>query len=163
MKKIQLSLLAILAVASSAQAAELYLNRINNQTVHKIKWEKLPLPGMLGKMRPATLDRFGSAQPRMPLIPPVTLSFKNPNKHSQAVLVELKLVRRTLKRRPRKGEDPKKYEFTELLITLKDTEGNTLQRWSERIDDAMSYQIAVNIKGLNLQKTDVAIMKKETA
>ncbi len=161
MKNLTRVLVAILAVAGSAQGAELRLKKINNKTVHKIEWEKLPLPGMLGKMRPVMIDRFDSVQPNMPLIPPAILSFKNPNKPSQAVLVEVKLVRRTLKGGPGFREDPKKLEFTELYVVLKDAEGNILQRWNQRINQNFSYTLNVNLKGLNLQKTEVEIMGVE--
>jgi len=161
MKNIKLTLLAIIALAGSAQGAELHLGKINNKTVHKIEWEKLPLPGMLGKMRPVTIDRFGSVQPNIPLIPPTTLSFKNPSKPSQAVFVEVKLVRRTLKGGLRFREDPKKLEFTELYVVLKDAEGNIKQRWNQRINQNFIYTLDIELKGLNLQKTAVMIMGHE--
>ncbi len=161
MKNLKFLLLAILAVAGSAQGAELRLNKINNKTVHQIEWEKLPLPGMLGKMRPVMIDRFGSSQPNMPLIPPTTLSFRNPNKPSQAVLVELKLVRRVLKGGPGFREDPKGREFTELYIILRDAEGTIVQRLSQRINQNFIYTLDVNLKGLSLQKTAVEIMGHE--
>ena len=161
MKKLSLSLLATIALVGSAQGAEIRLNKINNLTVHKIEWEKLPLPGMLGKMRPIMIDRFGSSQPNMPLIPPATLSFKNPNKPSQAVLLEVKLARRVLKGGPRFREDPRKLEFIELQVTLKDTEGNIVQRWNQRVNPNFTYTLDVNLKSLNLQKTEVMIMEHE--
>ena len=161
MKNLKLTLLSIIALAGSAQGAELHLGKVNNKTVHKIEWEKLPLPGLLGKMRPVMIERFGNVQPNMPLIPPAVLSFKNPSKPSQAVFVEVKLVRRTLKGGPGFREDPKKLEFTELYVVLKDAEGNILQRWNQRINQNFSYTLNVNLKGLNLQKTEVEIMGVE--
>jgi len=161
MKRLISIFLATFALMGSMHAAELRLTTIKNQTVHKIEWEKLPLPGMLGKMRPIVIDRFDTVQPNMPLIPPTTLSFKNPNKPSQAILLELKLVRRTHKGGPHFREDPKKYEFIELYITLNDTEGNVLQRWSQRINPTFVYTLNVTLKGLNLHKTDVLIMGNE--
>lgn len=161
MKNLKFLLLAIIAIAGNIHGAELRLNKINNKTVHQIEWEKLPLPGMLGKMRPVMIDRFGSSQPNMPLIPPTTLSFRNPNKPSQAVFVEVKLARRTLKGGPRFREAPKKLEFTELHVVLKDTEGNILQRWNQRVNQNFIYTLDVNLKGLSLQKTEVEIMGVE--
>lgn len=162
MKKIILSLASLISIARSTHATELYLNKINNQTAHKIAWEKLPLPGMLGKMRPIIIDRFDGIQPNMPIIPPATLSFTNPNKPSQKVFLELTLDRKVLKRRPRPGEDPNKYQYLELSATTKSADGKVLRTERERLDDNVSYDLNVTIKGLNLQKTEVRIEARKS-
>ncbi len=172
MKNLKLTLLAILAVAGNAHGIEVYLNTINNQTVHKIEWEQLELPDIPEKMRPTTIDPFSTIQPHMRLIPPAILTpprqkvrplyppstltgakqevrplyppstltgakpliFKNQNKPYQAVLLKLGLAHTVNRRGSFEGRDYR-YEIQDTLyVSLQDTEGNVIKRWSQEIN-----------------------------
>ena len=160
MKNLKFLLLALITIGT-AQGTELYLAKINNQTWHKVQWEKLPLPGLLGKMKPVIIDRFGSKSPNLRLDGPTTITFTNLKDPKQPLSMKVNIVKRIQKRRPRPGEDPKKLAFNELLVRLEDTEGNVMQRWHQRINPNFRYSIIVSLKGNKLQKTEVEIWSVE--
>lgn len=151
----------LMLITNHNQCAEFRLATINNQTSHTINWEKLPLPGMLGKMQPVSIGKNKSVQPNMPLFPPITLLFENQKNPDQRFLMEINLLSKVLKGGPHFREDPKQHEFTELDIQLKGPDGTVLNHWTQRVNPRFSYNLTIDLKGKGLKKTAVVIMGHE--
>ena len=163
MKHIKLALLALLAVASNAHSTELYLNTIKNKTGSNVQWEKLPLPGLLGKMRPVTIPEGKTTQPNMPIIPPVILSFKNSDDLTQAVFVNIQLQTSSPKEIRYNPDAPKKRERSQLiLITIKDSNNKIItRRLVQVIKPGSRYLLNINLKGDSLQNTTAKLIEQE--
>lgn len=157
----KLTLVLLASIAGTMQATTIYLSSITNQTKHQVSWEKLPLPGLLDKMRPQTIDRSDEAKPNMQLIPPATFQFQNPRNEKQVVLLEITLFRRLLKRRARTPQEAQKYRTSTMRIALKTTDGTILNGWSQPLEQNKVYNLHINLMGRDFKKSEVTIMSHE--
>lgn len=158
---IKLVLIMLINTSVTIHATDIYLSSITNQTAQQISWEKLPLPGLLGKMQPQIIDRFDETKPNLQLTPPVTMQFQNPRKTQHTIFLEITISHRYLKRRARTPQEAQKYIINTMLVTLKKTDGTVLRQWSQQLDQTNVYNLMVKLKGPRFQKTEVTIMSQE--